>query len=61
MTIVVTEALFPLVLLVPHSIGLYFLVGGALFHASCAFVMGLNSFFWAFVATYPAIYFLRMN
>ena len=28
---------------------------GLAFHAGCAVLMGLNCFFWSFVATYPAI------
>jgi len=35
------------------------LLGGALFHASAALFMGLNGFFFAFVATYPAIVYLN--
>jgi hypothetical protein len=28
---------------------------GFVFHAASAATMGLNTFFWAFVATYPAV------
>jgi hypothetical protein len=31
---------------------------GVLFHFSIAIVMGLNTFFWAFIATYPSLYFI---
>jgi hypothetical protein len=50
-----SEAAFPLVLLCPASWLPYFLAWGVVFHASCAVIMGLNDFVWAFVATYPAI------
>ncbi len=33
---------------------------GLLFHLFVAFVMGLNTFFWTFSATYPAIYYLSL-
>jgi hypothetical protein len=31
---------------------------GALFHFGVALIMGFNTFFWTFLATYPAIYFV---
>ncbi len=50
------EVLFPLVILVPHeSARVAFLGFGVLFHLTNAVVMGLNTFVWAFAATYPAI------
>lgn len=36
-----------------------FFAWGLLFHLANALVMGLNSFIWAFVATYPAILFTK--
>lgn len=54
-SVILVESLFPLVLLLPAPWGWVFLVWGALFHLKCAVIMGLNSFFWAFAATYPAI------
>jgi hypothetical protein len=50
-----TETLFPLVLLAPPSFLPIFLAWGVGFHLTCAVVMGLDCFVWAFVATYPAI------
>jgi hypothetical protein len=50
-----TETLFPLVLLAPPSLLPLFLAWGVGFHLTCAVVMGLDCFVWAFVATYPAI------
>jgi hypothetical protein len=51
------ECAFPLVLLAGKPGAVAFLAAGVVFHASNAFVLGLNVFFWAFVATYPAIWF----
>ena len=54
--IVITfEVTFVAVLFVDRRIMWIMLGVGVLFHASIAALMGLNSFFMAFVATYPAI------
>jgi len=53
--IIVWESAFPVVLLLPSDVAVGMLIIGALFHLSNAFVMGLNTFFWSFVSTYPAI------
>lgn len=34
---------------------LFFILSGIVFHLSIAIIMRLNSFFWTFVATYPAL------
>lgn len=52
---VAMECAFPLVLVVGWPYALVFLLWGATFHLMNALVMGLNSFLWSFVATYPAI------
>ncbi|WP_051857752.1 hypothetical protein [Streptomyces cellulosae] len=49
------ETLFPLVLVAPPTWLPVFLALGAGFHLSCAIVMGLDCFLWAFTALYPAI------
>lgn len=54
-SVIIIETLFPLCLVLPEPWNWSFLVWGALFHFQCAVIMGLNSFLWAFVATYPAI------
>ena len=54
-TVIGMETLFPLCLILPSPWNWVFLGWGFLFHLQCAIVMGLNSFLWAFVATYPAI------
>lgn len=50
------EVLFPLCLVLPAAGFWSFIVAGALFHASIAGLMALPGFFWAFAATYPAMY-----
>lgn len=54
-SVIVMESSFPLMLLMPPAYAWAFLAWGASFHLFCATVMGLNSFFWSFVATYPAL------
>lgn len=56
--LLVWECSFLLVLVCPPTAGLGFLICGVFFHVASAYFMGLNCFFWAFIATYPAIIFL---
>ncbi|MHA7632756.1 hypothetical protein [Corallococcus sp. M7] len=56
-SVVGVEALFPLALAGGPGVALVFIAWGVVFHATNALVMGLNPFFFAFVATYPAILF----
>jgi hypothetical protein len=53
--VVAAEIAFPLALVLGYPYGLVFLGWGVAFHAANALVMGINSFFWSFVAPYPAI------
>jgi hypothetical protein len=57
--VIIMETLFPLCLILPWESALIFLIWGGIFHLFCAAIMGLNSFFWSFVATYPAIIFIH--
>ncbi|QKW53635.1 hypothetical protein [Streptomyces buecherae] len=59
--VIVFETLFPLVLLTPSPALPLFLAGGVLFHLTCAVAMGLNVFFWAFTATYPALAYVALS
>jgi hypothetical protein len=52
-TLMLVEALFPLALLAPPPVCLAALATMALFHVATALVMGLNTYPWAFAATYP--------
>ena len=54
-SIVLWESLFPIILILPAQAALALLVTAVLFHLLNAVIMGLNTFFWAFVATYPAV------
>jgi hypothetical protein len=45
----------------PPSVCLGLLACGMLFHVSVAMIMGLNTFVWAFAATYPAIYYISLK
>jgi hypothetical protein len=60
-SIISFECSMPLVLVVPHTVALVMLGIGVLFHLGCAAIMGLNGFFWAFVATYPILYFCNVH
>jgi hypothetical protein len=41
----------------PATLLWIFLATGILFHLTIAFIMGLNTFFWSYISTYPAILF----
>lgn len=60
-SVILFETLFPLCLFLPWPYALIFLVWGFTFHLLNAVVMGLNSFLWAFLATYPAILFINQS
>lgn len=54
-SIIIFETAFPAVLFASPEYAIWFLFGGVAFHGMAALTMGLNTFFWAFVATYPAV------
>jgi uncharacterized membrane protein (DUF485 family) len=54
------ECTFPLALAFGRTGFTVFAVLGVFFHITNAVVMGLNTFVWAFVATYPAILFCAL-
>lgn len=58
-TVILVETFFFLVMFVPSPWFLLFLFWGLVFHAYNAIAMGLNTFFWSFLATYPCIVFLN--
>ncbi|SRR5713226_2629303 len=57
-TVIVFECGFCTVFLVGYKYQLAILAAGALFHASTAILMGLNGFFFAWLATYPAVLYI---
>jgi hypothetical protein len=54
----VFECALPLLVFAGVRPCLLFIAAGMLFHFSTAIFMGLNDFFWSFVATYPALLFV---
>lgn len=52
---ILLETLFPISVLGPRWLLLGFLLWGIAFHISNAVFMGLNTFLWSFLATYPTI------
>jgi hypothetical protein len=60
-SVIIFETAFPLLLLAPKKVMVLGLLTGALFHAGNAYVMGLNTFCWAFVATYPALWYCHLQ
>ena len=49
------ETLFFMVIILPYPYFFIFLIWGFCFHIYNAVIMGLNNFFWVFLATYPAV------
>ena len=49
------EVIFPIVFVAPSSLVAVLLAVGFAFHLGCAVLMGLNSFVWAFPATYACV------
>jgi hypothetical protein len=58
---VLWETVFPVVLFARPELMLAMLGVGLIFHFACAWVMGLNTFLWAFGATYPCIVFTNQR
>lgn len=59
-SLLVFELCFPFAFLnVAWATGFIFL--GAIFHLMNAYVLGLNRFFWSWIATYPAIFFCAID
>ena len=54
-SVIVLETSFPLVLLGVPPLTYALLLGTTTFHLGAAWLMRLNTFLWAFVATYPAV------
>jgi hypothetical protein len=57
-SVIILECTFPLVLIAPEPLLWALLAGGVTFHIVTAFVMGLNTFVFAYFALYPAILFV---
>jgi hypothetical protein len=59
-TIILFEMTFPLALVASSGVTLAIIVIGIMFHVVNARLMGLNGFLWAFVATYPAVWYCHL-
>jgi hypothetical protein len=60
-TVIIWEVSAILIPFLPEPLVWIFLAFGVCFHAVVGTVMGLNTFFWTFVSTYPAIIFLALQ
>jgi hypothetical protein len=54
-SVMIFEVIFPVVLFLPPKGALLLLFVGLTFHLGNALIMGLNTFFWSFFATYPLV------
>lgn len=54
-SVMIFEVIFPVVLILPPKGALLLLFIGLTFHLGNAVIMGLNTFFWSFFATYPLV------
>ncbi|MDB6136433.1 MAG: httm protein [Verrucomicrobiales bacterium] len=59
-SVIAIETAFPLALIGLAPVTCVLLALGVAFHASTVILMGLNTFFWAFTATYPAIVYVAL-
>jgi len=55
-SVILWESAFPLVLILPRPLMIAIMATGVLFHGTCAIIMGLNRFLWAFCGCYPAVW-----
>jgi hypothetical protein len=56
-SVIAFECSFFLAVLGPWPLAVGLLAAGAAFHIGCAILMGLNSFVWAFAATYASVWY----
>lgn len=57
-SVIFIEIFFPFCVFLPEFYSILFLVIVLFFHLSNSFFLGLNLFVWAFVATYPSVYYV---
>ena len=58
-SVIVIEIVFPVALVSPPGVLIAFLFAGAMLHIGTVVLIGLDTFFWAFTATFPAIIFVH--
>ncbi len=61
LSLLLWESGFIIALVAPRPVLWMVLAAGILFHLSCALVMGLNTFLWAFAAGYPCVIFANQQ
>lgn len=59
--VIVFECGLPLLVFTGGDTALVFAIVGVAFHLSIALLMHLNSFFWTFISTYPALLFFAVS
>ena len=57
LSMVVLETGLPVAIVAPQPVFYAYMLWGVAFHLSNAVFMGLNTFLWSFLATYPALWF----
>jgi hypothetical protein len=57
--VIVVEIIFPVALVAPPGVLIALLFAGGMLHLGTAVLIGLDTFFWAFTATFPAIIFVN--
>jgi hypothetical protein len=55
--VIIFECIFPFLIFTGIQTAYFFILCGIIFHLSTAVFMRFNSFFWSFIATYPALLF----
>ena len=58
-TVIVVEIILPVAAVAPPGVLIVLLFAGAMLHLGTAVLIGLDTFFWAFTATFPAIIFVN--
>ena len=58
-SVIVVEIIFPVALVAPPGVLVPLLFAGVMLHLATAVLIGLDTFFWAFTATFPAIIFVN--
>ena len=58
-SVIIVEIVFPVALVSPPGVLITLLFAGAMLHLGTAVLIGLDTFFWAFTATFPAIIFVH--
>jgi len=61
LSLLLWESGFIIALVAPRPVLWMILAAGIIFHLSCALVMGLNTFLWAFAAGYPCVIFANQQ